>query len=75
MRFYVLTFLPLLRSSSGQLEPNYTSSSGVNIYNPSTFFNTTGSWSLMSKAGDTLYISGSSPRISQREPYPETLIY
>ncbi|KAI0889742.1 YjgF-like protein [Annulohypoxylon maeteangense] len=44
--------------SYGKLEPNYTSPSGVQIFNPSTFFNTTGPWSLMSIAGDTLYISG-----------------
>ena len=41
-----------------KLEPNYTSPSGVQIFNPSTFFNVTGPWSIMSIAGDTLYISG-----------------
>lgn len=57
----VLSVLPLLGLSfAQQLEPNYTSSSGVKIYNPSNFFTTTGPWSLMSHAGDTLYIAGSS---------------
>lgn len=42
----------------GRIEPNYTSPSGVQIFNPSNFFNATGPWSLMSIAGDTLYISG-----------------
>ncbi|KAK2603581.1 hypothetical protein QQS21_004261 [Conoideocrella luteorostrata] len=40
------------------LQPNYTSSSGVSIYNPADFFNATGPWSLMSQAGDVLYIAG-----------------
>lgn len=40
------------------LQPNYTSPAGVEIYNPSDFFNATGPWSIMSKAGNTLYISG-----------------
>ncbi|KAI0894769.1 YjgF-like protein [Annulohypoxylon nitens] len=44
--------------SHGRIEPNYTSPSGVQIFNPSNFFNATGPWSLMSIAGDTLYISG-----------------
>jgi hypothetical protein len=57
----VLSVLPLLGLSfAQQLEPNYTSSSGVKIYNPSNFFTTTGPWSLMSHAGDTLYIAGPS---------------
>ncbi|KAK6071943.1 endoribonuclease L-PSP [Seiridium cupressi] len=47
----------LLGVSSATLQPNYTSPAGVEIYNPSTFFNTTGPWSLMSKAGSTLYIA------------------
>jgi 2-iminobutanoate/2-iminopropanoate deaminase len=41
------------------LQPDYISPAGVEIYNPSTFFNATGPWSIMSKAGNTLYISGS----------------
>ncbi|KAF2998079.1 hypothetical protein E8E14_002204 [Neopestalotiopsis sp. 37M] len=40
------------------LQPDYISPAGVEIYNPSTFFNATGPWSIMSKAGNTLYISG-----------------
>jgi hypothetical protein len=40
------------------LNPNYTSNAGVEIYNPSSFFDTTGPWSLMSQAGDYLYIAG-----------------
>ncbi|CAJ2510113.1 Uu.00g060130.m01.CDS01 [Anthostomella pinea] len=41
-----------------KLQPNYTSPAGVEIYNPSTFFASTGPWSLMSKAGNVLYIAG-----------------
>jgi 2-iminobutanoate/2-iminopropanoate deaminase len=44
--------------SYAKLEPNFTSNAGVKIYNPSSFFNTTGPWSLMSQAGDNLYIAG-----------------
>ncbi len=58
MRFDVIALLPLLGLSSAQLRPNFTSASSVSIYNPSGFFNTTGPWSLMSKAGDMLYIAG-----------------
>jgi 2-iminobutanoate/2-iminopropanoate deaminase len=46
------------RHSHAKLEPNFTSNAGVKIYNPSSFFNTTGPWSLMSQAGDNLYIAG-----------------
>lgn len=60
MRSDVLFLLPLLVLSPAQLKANFTSSSGVNIYNPCDFFNTTGPWSLMSKAGDVLYIAGPS---------------
>lgn len=67
MRFNVLSLLPLLGLSLAQrLEPNYTSNAGVEIYNPSDFFNTTGPWSLMSHAGDTLYIAGALPRLHFR---------
>ncbi|KAK5626010.1 hypothetical protein RRF57_001726 [Xylaria bambusicola] len=41
-----------------KLEPNYTSPAGVKIFNPENFFDVTGPWSLMSQAGDTLYIAG-----------------
>ncbi|CAK1366982.1 hypothetical protein CB0940_10330 [Cercospora beticola] len=58
MRLSIYTVLPLLGLSLAQLQPNYTSDSGVNIYNPENFFNTTGPWSLMSQAGDYLYASG-----------------
>ncbi|KAI1780189.1 YjgF-like protein [Hypoxylon cercidicola] len=51
-------FLVRLSLASAKLEPNYTSPSGVQVFNPSSFFNATGPWSLMSIAGDTLYISG-----------------
>lgn len=61
MRFQLLSsLLPLVGLSLGQLQPNFTSSTGVNIYNPADFFDTTGPWSLMSQAGDTLYIAGQS---------------
>ncbi|KAM9875214.1 endoribonuclease l-psp [Verticillium dahliae] len=58
MRFNALALLPLLGSALAQLQPNFTSDAGVQIYNPSDFFDTTGPWSLMSRAGDTLYIAG-----------------
>lgn len=58
MHLNVLSVLPLLGLTSAQLRSNFTSSSGVNIYNPSDFFDTTGPWSLMSRAGDTLYVAG-----------------
>jgi len=58
MRFQSATLLALATSILAQLQPNFTSPAGVEIYNPSSFFNTTGPWSLMSQAGDTLYIAG-----------------
>lgn len=58
MRISIYAVLPLLGLSLAQLQPNYTSDSGISIYNPENFFNTTGPWSLMSKAGDYLYVSG-----------------
>lgn len=58
MRFQAISLLPLLGLCSALLQPNFTSSSGVNVYNPSDFFATTGPWSLMTHAGDTLYIAG-----------------
>ncbi|KAJ4292664.1 hypothetical protein N0V90_009327 [Kalmusia sp. IMI 367209] len=42
----------------GQATPNYTSPLGVEIYNPDQSFEPSGPWSLMTKAGNTLYISG-----------------
>lgn len=65
MRFPVVAaLLSLLGLSLAQIQPNFTSDSGVSIYNPSSFFNTTGPWSLMSHAGDTLYVAGMSPSVS-----------
>ncbi|KAF2174598.1 YjgF-like protein [Zopfia rhizophila CBS 207.26] len=58
MRLQAITLLQLFGLGLAQLEPNFTSSSGVSIFNPSSFFDPTGPWSLMSKAGDTLYIAG-----------------
>lgn len=46
----------------GQATPNYTSPLGVEIYNPAQLFNASGTWSLMSRAGNTLYISGTAPK-------------
>jgi len=54
--------------SYGKLEPNFTSNAGVKIYNPSSFFNTTGPWSLMSQAGDSLYIAGALQRRPESLP-------
>ncbi|KAK1505374.1 endoribonuclease L-PSP [Colletotrichum abscissum] len=45
-------------ATSLRLEPNYTSSAGVEIFNPSIMFPPTGPWSLMSKAGSTVYVAG-----------------
>ncbi|KAI1259213.1 YjgF-like protein [Xylariaceae sp. FL1019] len=58
MRFQILSLLPLLGLASARLTPNHTSDAGVEIYNPGDFFTVTGPWSLMSKAGDFLYIAG-----------------
>ncbi|KAH7363239.1 Endoribonuclease L-PSP/chorismate mutase-like protein [Plectosphaerella cucumerina] len=60
MRFHLLTAaLPLLVGQTlAWLQPNYTTSAGVSVYNPGDFFTTTGPWSLMSHAGQTLYIAG-----------------
>lgn len=58
MRSQFHTLLAFAALIFAQLEPNFTSNAGVDIYNPSSFFNTTGPWSLMSQAGDTLYIAG-----------------
>ncbi|KAF4785853.1 endoribonuclease l-psp [Colletotrichum scovillei] len=44
-------------ATSLRLEPNYTSSAGVEIFNPSVMFPPTGPWSLMSKAGSTVYVA------------------
>lgn len=60
MRFQSAALLALAGQTIGRLEPNFTSTAGVEIYNPSTFFDTTGPWSLMSQAGDFLYIAGAS---------------
>lgn len=59
MRFNVLSLLPIVGLSLAQLQPNWTSPAGVSIYNPDDFFDTTGPWSLMSSAGDNLYVAGS----------------
>ncbi|KAK7913782.1 hypothetical protein PG985_011485 [Apiospora marii] len=50
---------PLMAMAAfGQTTPNYTSPLGVDIYNPAQLFNTSGPWSMMSRAGNILYISG-----------------
>lgn len=61
MRVNILPFLSLVALSCAQLQPNWTSPAGVSIYNPDDFFDTTGPWSLMSSAGDHLYIAGARP--------------
>jgi len=58
MRLLLVILLALAAQSYAKLEFNFTSNAGVKIYNPSSFFNTTGPWSLMSQAGDSLYIAG-----------------
>ena len=47
--------------ANSQATPNYTSPLGVQVYNPSQLFNVSGPWSLMIKAGPTLYVSGTTP--------------
>lgn len=63
----VLCFIAL---ASSQATPNYTSPLGVQVYNPSQLFNVSGPWSLMTKAGPTLYISGT--RTITPPPPPQT---
>lgn len=45
-------------SSEPGLEPNYTSPLGVQYINPSTSYDVTGPYSLLSIAGPTLYVAG-----------------
>ena len=56
----MLALLSTTRSNCqlSSLDANYTSPSGVGIYNPSLSFKPTGPWSLMSSAGGTLYVAG-----------------
>ncbi|KAI1082908.1 YjgF-like protein [Whalleya microplaca] len=62
---FILGVLVKLWLIKARVEPNYTSPTGVEIFNPGSFFEATGPWSIMSQAGDTLYISG------MRGIYPE----
>ncbi|EXJ87149.1 hypothetical protein A1O3_04108 [Capronia epimyces CBS 606.96] len=39
-------------------EPEYVSAQGVQLYSPPWCYKPTGTWSMMSKRGNTLYISG-----------------
>jgi hypothetical protein len=73
MHFQLPTLLALANSTLAQLHPNFTSPAGVEIYNPSSFFNTTGPWSLMSQAGDTLYIAGTPPPLIPPSIHPHHL--
>ena len=68
MRLRLAALLAVAGQALAQLTPNFTSPAGVEIYNPSSFFNTTGPWSLMSQAGDTLYISGTPFHPQQQHP-------
>jgi 2-iminobutanoate/2-iminopropanoate deaminase len=68
--------LALAGHSYAKLEPNFTSNAGVKIYNPSSFFNTTGPWSLMSQGGDSFYIAGTSVTALSRQAFwPEHSVY
>lgn len=58
MRIYVCAPLSLAALACAKLQPNWTSPAGVSIYNPDNFFDVTGPWSLMSSAGDHLYVAG-----------------
>lgn len=46
------------QSPGPALEPNYTSPLGVQYINPSTSYDVTGPYSLLSIAGPTLYVAG-----------------
>lgn len=46
------------QSSAPGLEPNYTSPLDVQYINPSTSYDVTGPYSLLSIAGPTLYVAG-----------------
>ncbi|TQN67858.1 2-iminobutanoate/2-iminopropanoate deaminase, partial [Colletotrichum shisoi] len=65
----LVIFSLLPAASSLPLESNYTSPAGVEIYNPSTLFTPTGPWSLMSKAGNTIYIAGKELRVQDNQAF------
>jgi 2-iminobutanoate/2-iminopropanoate deaminase len=67
MQLLPVVLLALAGHSHAKLEPNSTSNAGVKNYNPSSFFNTTGPWSLMSQAGDSLCIAGASFKAPSRQ--------
>jgi hypothetical protein len=61
--------LTLAGHSYAKPEPSFTSNAGVKIYNPSSCFNTTGAWSLMAQAGDSLYIAITSVTALSRQAF------
>ena len=69
MQLLPVALLALAGHSYAKLEPNFTSNAGVKIYNPSSFFNTTGPWNVMSQAGDSLYIAGGSATAPSRQAF------
>lgn len=59
MKFHrLITSVLFVFSSEAILEPNYTSPLGVQYINPSTSYDVTGPYSLLSIAGPTLYVAG-----------------
>lgn len=54
----VITSVLFVSTSEAILEPNYTSPLGVQYINPSTSYDVTGPYSLLSIAGPTLYVAG-----------------
>ncbi|KAK7986893.1 hypothetical protein PG988_001881 [Apiospora saccharicola] len=58
MKLFSVIMMSIALPAFGQITPNYTSPLGVDIFNPAQIFRASGPWSMMSRAGDTLYISG-----------------
>lgn len=50
--------MSLAGRSNCALTPDYTSPLGVEVFNSDSSIDPTGTWSLMSRAGPTLYIAG-----------------
>ncbi|KAH7065312.1 Endoribonuclease L-PSP/chorismate mutase-like protein [Macrophomina phaseolina] len=50
--------LAAAKAREAPLTSNYTSPRGVEIYNPPQSFDPNGPWSMMARAGPTLYVAG-----------------
>ena len=72
MKLFSVVMMSMALPAFGQTTSNYTSPLGVEIYNPAQLFRASGPWSMMSRAGDTLYISGNIPtRVSNDLSLPK----